>query len=652
MLTTLASIALMLSQTGNLPITPVSCHLQAMTVGQALKLISKKAGVSLNADESLSHDIVLIRTQETPLKDLGKQLGHLLDADWTVSNGGFQLSRSAESAKAEEEQQLKVDAEDFGRTQAKLKQVDQSYGSWNEEAAKALTKLMLSTQADPKVTPEALHRLELQTPLLRLFSRLMSSIPPEDLAQIPHWGRTVYTIRPNHAQKPMPSDGIDAIVAFAPEQVIWANAGEPFANLNLSEGLASARPFRSTPAKVYLALRRDEGANLQAEMRLVDSAGNNLAVAQADMSPTMEPTSLPVLPDSEASIIPFPATTVLAHALKAKQDLRESGHEDVLRPLLATPELQDPLATLPGEAIDGATQALSRNLVALIPDEAFSLFDTLDTDHLTRGDVWSELQTLRFQAAVDGDWVRLAPIRKAAAHEERLDRTLLSNLLKGAPDGPSHLEQIAPIAISGGGVARSKLLRDVLQLWSHNLNDQVTRLDWIAMRLFGYLTESQRQTLQSGGELIALETSPEAQLVVHELLDRGLYSNPKSTGRSISLLALQPLEQTNMLPTGLAPDVTIGGVFTATPLASLAPPAGRTASDDDKKVPLSDVTNTLVAGTPVEYGMAYSLDIKVRLYPSLYSSGNLSENFYMGLAKTVADLPPPYVHALARYKKD
>ena len=139
---------------------------------------------------------------------------------------------------------------------------------------------------------------------------------------------------------------------------------------------------------------------------------------------------------------------------------------------------------------------------------------------------------------------------------------------------------------------------------------------------------------------------------VRELIDRGLFSTPKTTRNSVSFLALQPLEQTNMLPDGIPPDATLGGVFVVKPLASTPPPAGRLASDDDKRIPLSDALGVLAAGSPLEYGMSYSLDLKVHIYPSLYSGGLLSENYYMGLAKATRDLPAPYVQALARYQKD
>jgi hypothetical protein len=652
MLLLVAFLASLSTPAVDLPTTVVSAHLQAMSVAQALKLVSKKAGVQLSCDDSLKNDIVLLRVQEAPLRELGKQMSAALDAEWAQSSAGYVLSRSPASLKQELDDQLKFDTDAFARTQTNMKAVDQSYGEWGPEFARDLSKQMLDAQADAKATPESLHQLEIRAPVYRLFTRLMASISPEELAKLPPWGRVMYTVRPNHAQRPLPADGAQALIAFSSDQLIWADAAEPFANLNLSPGLSSAKPFRSQPAKVFLSFYRGEDRKLQSEMRIVDSGGTNLVVVDGELSPSYVPTSLPALHDPNAPVIPFAASAALWQALKSKQDLRQSGKESVLRPLLQNPETVDPLATLPADVIDSASQEVAKNLVASIPDEAFQLYETLGVQGLTRDSVWNALENLDLKGTLEGGWLRLAPARAAACHEERLDRALLAQLLQGAPDGPTHLESIEAISVSPGGTIRSPLLLDVLRLWSHSLYDQVSSIDWVALRVLASLDTDQQNSLLAGVEIHVLETSPTTQICVRELIDRGLYTNPRSTRNSIALLALQPLEQTSMLPDGVTPDVVLAGTYIATPLATAPPPSGRLASDDDTKIPLSDVVKTLAAGNPVEYGMSHILDLKVHIFPSLYSGGLLSENFYMGLAKTAPDLPEPYLHALVHYQKN
>lgn len=643
---------LLLGPPADLPTIPVSAHLQAMSVSQALSLISKKAGVELSADDSLKSDIVVIRAQEASLRELGRELGTALDAEWSAAGKGFVLSRSAASQKAEEDRQLKYDTGAFARTQATLRSVDQSFGTWDEQAAQKLARDMLAAQADPNETPIALRHLEAQAPVMRLFTRILASIPPDDLAKIPPWGRVAYTTRPNSQQRPMPADGAQAMLQFSEDQAIWFDAASDMARMNLSAGLATAAPYSSEPGKIYVSVRRDEGTKLHAQMRILGFSGAELSVVEGDIVPSGPENPLPPLPDSNAPVALLPTAVTMSQVLRADLDIRQAGQDAALRPLLQSPETTDPLAGLPAQAIDGATQQVAKNLVAVVPDEAMTLYDTLDPANLSRGAVWSALSDLGFQANLEHGWLLLTPARMAASHEDRLDRALLGQLLRSAPDGPTHIELIEAIADSPGGFVRTPLLLHTLQLWSHSLSEQVASSDWLALRTLGALTPDQQKDLFSGKELKVHECGAAVQACVRQMVDRSLFSDPNTKRSSFAILPLSTLEQSDALPNGITEEATIGGTYLATPIASVPPPPGRAASNDDPRIPVADVLKDLQAGTPLEYGMAYTLDLKVHMWPSLYSGGFVTETYYMGVAKKPEDLPDGYRQAIKPYQKE
>jgi hypothetical protein len=649
MIALLAALAL---QGSDLPATPVTAHLGAMTVSQALGLISKKANATLTADDSLKNDIVLIRVENAPLKELGRQLAQALDADWKGSGSSFALSRSPDAIKKEEDEQLAFDARGFELTQNKLKQDDKALPEWDAQAARNLAKQLLDAQDKKPADPQLEQTLVAQTPSMRLFNRLLASVPPAELAQIAAWGRVVYTVRPNHEQRPVSIEGASALIAYLSDQELWTGAAAAFSNLNLSPGLSSAKPFRTDPKKVYLALSREDGPALQAELRVVDSAGNDLAILAGSISPSAQSNALTEIQRGSQPLPPISASTIVAKALKSGGDLRSLGAgEAALRSQMKSPETSDPLGWLPGEVIDAASTGLTPNLVALIPDEAMSLYRTLDLETATRGGVWQALGKLDMIAIKDGDWLRVRPIRMAAEHENRLDRALMGGLMRDFPDGPAHLEKIAAIALTPGGATRSEILTDMLLLWSKPLSDQVSKIDWTALRVFGALGDKERETLQAGATINILELPKTTQAVIREMIDRGLYPIPRKNLPGAKFIKLPGLEPTDVLPNGVTSDATIGGTFTVTPIAAEPPAVNRLPSDDDKRIPPGDVLDKLKAGSQVVYGMNYLLDIRVHLFPSLYSGGALEEAFYMGTAKTEADLPEPYKTAIARYRK-
>lgn len=484
-------------------------------VPQLVADLAKASGVALFAPTVFKSDVVVLRVEKTPLKDVMARLADLCAAEWQTSGGGFQLVVSPEKRRAEQARERKLQIAGFDRALEKERKKMAALRPWGKDDAEsvaiALSEMLksMSQPGDDGSRYQALQAVEARSPSGRAMTRILGSLDPRVLADLPDGDRVVFSTAPTRMQRPMPGSVISAMSGLAAEQNSWAAAlaklpKDPNQRPSMySSSMESSQPYPDKVGKVLLAISKRGFPTGEASASLwlyvADPKGHTIVKTFGNLSDPqsrVEPLKpKPNEPKIEAS--PY------AKAIMGVMDGNHAMNQPLpaeLRDKLLNPEKFEPLALVTGDALVRVATSRHENLAALLPDYTIYVGAFAARENFTASMFLQSFAMMGLVGAETNGWLEITPQAPTETRRERADRSVLGRFLRATvPAGRADLDALSTYAASIEGDLNYSIGFGLIQALLPRSGDYT---DGQLLRFYGQLTPATRQALEGGQKLV------------------------------------------------------------------------------------------------------------------------------------------------------
>lgn len=485
--------------------TKVSLLTDGMRLEAIVKDLSAQSGVPLSVSARLKNEIVIVKAQDVPVRDLMDRIAQADGAEWKPSGGGFNLDRSRELEKAQ------IAEEAVCRTEALRKRFDETVAS----------------HVDPKGAED---------PSSYLAWMVAQKLGPEVLANFPRGVRVVWTENPNLLQHRL---------GFSPRPLIEAYIKH--CKMLRQEALAdqAQNAVRMEVSGVATILN---GCDLRVKLR--DAQGSVVSIGSLEIPPygpdSIEPPSSGTPNGPNDKPLELSETAEMLRKVASEQmgghiSARPSGFDAVA----FHPEKVDPLALFPADVAGVLAKRGDRALVAVIPDFAMLTGIFFGTGKLYERDARQWLDRICVIDESRPGWMVLHPRLPIDARTLRADRVAMGKFYRTAREnsGASLAELAAYVATQPRRYAET-----ISFFYGFFCQPELVRMcepDGLgALRVYGALTPEQRAPLEQGGTLPTILMPPAARA---ELAD-WVYNGQWFSGGNSLVNAPDP---TDAFPNGL-----------------------------------------------------------------------------------------------------
>jgi hypothetical protein len=555
--------------------TTVTYATRGAPVTQVLADISRKTGVTLEANPTTGREIVVIDLKGAKLSDFMPRLATVAAGEWKPEGKGYRLTRSDAFTRKSRAAEIERASQAFAKEVEAQKVSLKTFGPVESDqlAAKVQTLLSQRQGANDGNYFRTLPGLNQLSPTGRLATRALAALGPRALAEIQPQERHVYSTRPNRMQKPLPFDLKPILALYQREQTDYSAAllkridAKQLQGWYIGAGLTTVPP---PPSRVLLAVSRAPfGTGVKLELLMID--GDNRIAQQGKVeirledAARMDPSAaaLPNDPPLELS----PTSQALVGAIRTIMNGAAANPSPELLRELEQPEKYDPMSFILPDGLRAVSEG--RNVVAQLEDISFLNAPMLATPEgkIGRGAFQKWLKAGHDLAETDG-WLVVTPRRPWDSRETRIDRAHMGRFFRATrAAGTVGLDQAAGYAL---GCPR-RYAECLSFAYSFLLQPQVNSaiemdsLDFV--RLYGALDARQRKALQAGIEVQASQLPVAARAEMAHLVfqaDAPLQfhsSGParEETGRPIGH------EPTEAMPNGLPDDARLSGRLVAEP---------------------------------------------------------------------------------------
>ncbi|MFI5385918.1 MAG: hypothetical protein ACHQ50_07335 [Fimbriimonadales bacterium] len=541
----------------------VSLTCPATPAAVVARMLSEQAGVPLSAPDPMSGEMLVLRFKEVPLRVVMDKIAAAATGEWSRKDGGYELTRPMTLIHAVEhaerlkriamvKEALAARAKEFGRFDANI--VRAFFDAMRKESESLRGR---SDNGGIVVDRKEKDTPSVEQPSDRFATRVLSTMSPEDLADLPTGQRVVFSTRPTNMQRPLSGSLLSAVQEFVREQAIWdkvssehidvgaggaATGGvvDDFVVTGTGTGTGGVRRYRDSTAfyadaaggwgdgtsithpvaKILAVMTAQWDSSIDVRFKICDAAGQIMANPGTALSladPADKPEESEKADDAGKSEVkhnsqPIPLSSIATEL----RDLLGNGQgydeaqprlpkpaSPALRQFVVRPEAIDPLTVFPSEPLLGVAEAKDLNVAVCVDDESFSA--TSDA----KGDADEMLASLSDAAKVDKGWLTGQPSDRLHAHHE--SRKALGEFLRASEKmGRLGLEPLGAYAQSvpefegslGGDLSRVLFMSPD---WGDGGRD------WLYVRLFGSLSGTQRDMLGRGAKL-SLDTMSGSQM--------------------------------------------------------------------------------------------------------------------------------------------
>ncbi len=516
----------------------VTLDLPGTTVRQALARISQVSGVALSVSGPIADDILVLSLNEMPLDQVRARIATATLAQWQPMGEGFRLVRTAKEIGAFREEEKAKLTPAIERAIGLARQMKAAAGPITEERVLSALRqgngeleieshepyLEFSFEGRMRRNREMLAN----SPGARLLVEVLAEIGAPRLAEIcATQPKTTLATQPTPLQHALtfPDRLWDA---FLLEQNAAAAAARTFqeaenrdseeGNVTLNmrwryrrNGLFESESIRAFPAKVIVQVEGWGGPSgtLRIDYKYFDEKGAILLQDNFQLPLSPEP-----MPDPETPAAKEPPLEVSRLALELWTRPRYvSEGEAPLPPLSAElrrkafyPEQYELLGLHPSEVLIAAAKRWGKDLVAVLPDDAFVYFGGSDEPPTPRV-VRAELNGF-CHVFDDAGAVVARPDDPIETTKARADRRGLGRLIRAAAQtGRVTVADAGAYAFAcredDGGAGYAVL--DLLLQKEFN----ILYSDWACLRFYGSLSPLQLATLQAGGKLPIASLTPD-----------------------------------------------------------------------------------------------------------------------------------------------
>ena len=481
--------------------------------------IGKLTGQNLEVSPTMRSEVLMVCVEGADTTEVLGRLANAASATWVPMENGFRLVPD-NAARG-----IEASAERARRLQA-------IRASIQKKATAA------ETPGNPGNPFGNNRSVEAFVPMLDLA--VLAAMEPGD--------RIVFASSPTQAQRPLRGDASTPIKAWVAAHNKNATVyGESFSQL--PEGIAAmmegplgarfkqmGRPVVGAPAKVVVVATRggfpffgDVGSGIQLQARLYDKDG---AVMLEESGMLDDDPSAALLarmtakPDAKAKagtpivyskaaesligLSSFGVTGAAGMAAVGFGNLPKPNAD--LKALLSRPDLNDPLALVPGEGLVALAKARRKPLVACLPDSAYPGV-LRDAAPRTVEELETGLKSGPMRVVPDAGYLVLKPSEPASARLYRVDRGALATIIRAAADHESPtLDEKAEFAVRTPDPSRNPVSSALLGLFAPGVVDPVSgQSGWSGLRLYAALSSAQRDGLTKGARIPFSTLNPGAK---------------------------------------------------------------------------------------------------------------------------------------------
>lgn len=521
---------------------PLTFRHAAAPVARLVEEIGKQTGLPLKGSPSMWQEIVLLDVADQPLRVVLEKVADVTSGEWRTMDGAYILTRDSRAAARDEKEGLALRVQKIRDEFAKLKKLSEERfepGKMRDE--RAALEQQGGRGGYPPDAWERFAKINAQMPDQRLAARIITLLNPTELAAIEPGARLVFSDSPNRVQRPI--RGVHGPVSqFLAEAREWAAQGPPQSGDGDHIDVDSAMPIPTEmPARVLVAVTRqyESFGGLSINIMLVDRRGRIVGRGSKTI----------LAPESE-SMVDFIAPGVALSGPCVQEELKSSegklafkkdsniemseesnlvmAHirsrwsggagasgqvDEAFESRLLQPELYEPLATVPSDALFSVAKRLGRNIVAVLPDSlwyvAFEGGATTVNGFLA---TVQDREVMTFER--DDTWLTARPVWVAEVRKERTDRSVVGRFARQVRKvGNVRLDDVAEFAAGFETPPYAGIGLYTLMLVLNDRLDVMGSGSWDAMALYGRLSRDQRRQLATG-ERLPLSSLSKRQLDV------------------------------------------------------------------------------------------------------------------------------------------
>jgi hypothetical protein len=522
-----------------------------VTADKALSQISAQVGEHLVCSKGLSQEILMIRAQEANWEDLKARLAKVMSAQWSKKRDEWVLERPAHMSKSLAKDRLEMTAKVIeADVKSKLNQVV----PWTRQYLTSIVTNM-STLAEKEHSSDSQARSEAYNALIdsgrtapagRALRRILASMDPAEIAAIGKDSNVVFATQPTQMERALPSKAQEILETFNEEQRQFAleleRNTELFAPLTYLDPRLNVSTANGPATRFVVSMRRYGIAYMQVSLSAVDQKGWHIANTGDSLT-----TATSILPNQiqvPKKVIPLSDEAkefekiFLFRSYRYGGDLGDPSNLPQLikkwAPIFSRPNLHEPMDFIVGPALDECAKAMQVNLVANLSDELLGWVPMTKWRQPEAKDVLEQLARAysNMKSERDGKWLQLMPLDPIKATEERLTRDVMGRLAADTyAAGHSTIDQLGRYAVAQpgdlcldlGGLdsTYATLCDETGTSTGGGLGNVYYRT---LLRVWGALTQEQRDSLRTGGTLRLADLTPTAR----HWLDEFVYGIPRA----------------------------------------------------------------------------------------------------------------------------
>lgn len=548
----------------------VTFSCEAGTLANVLKQLSQATGMHFKAGSNVEEEILLIAVKDCHVEELKQRLAQVTRAHWKQEQDLWVLARTQadEQKLREEDRQRRVE-----ELRDCLKDLSVTIsGDFTPDYSKHLAatlraKMLGAPNRAPYVSANDDRN---KTPAQRALVQLVTQLDP-GLFVIQPGDKVIYSNQPNKLELPLPVNCDSIISELVKNQKTWSETVGAMKD-ELPKDNMLLNPFRNTspiggnPNRVLLTIARGNSmAPAVCAFYLLEPDGGIEAQAQLWLTPKrvrdIQQSMLASASHSKEKPIDFSEKSkkLYDHFEQLLQrKINGSTLPAEFRQRYSRPEENDLLSYFPTDALRAIAASKNKNVVASLTDYVLAPATfgrgTLDIDPPTYlGDM---VRQGPLKETDDGNWLLLEPLYPVDAAYQRTHRKALGEYLRSiVSEGYEKLDECGKFAWIGRDAPDQGVsflfanLLDPTGGVNHDFN-------WPSLRIWGSLTEEERQHLYSGQRLPLSSISPDAGALIAKQLQKqglGFYSGPSPESERI-LMNVRTFEAVEALPDGLPRD--------------------------------------------------------------------------------------------------
>lgn len=572
------------------------------------KVLSNETGIGLYTNSQTQNEIVYANFKDVPLSEVMNKLADACGAEWAKEENGFRLVRTDALRKSQEAAEAKARAAKIKASIEKMRDELQKQGQFTAETVEKMaadTRAAI-TSAQGREGMRQIMGMQNMAPAARAITQMLAVIDPLELATLAPGKRLVLATSPTRMQRPLPGTVNGIINQFVKEQRILAEtmAKQPEGPGRGILGFGGLNPdnkaLYNNPAKTMLVVTRFGTADsFGLTLTVADSNGETMgngfhslgieAMLPAEATPEtnsgtqpaadngkpielseatkqfieLAKTAMPVAPNV-MSFSTGDTMMVFAARISLGEETAQSKLSPEWKKRILNCDMDEPMGWIANDVFDAIAKARG-NVIACLPDRLiFPLAQAMAAPKSVEAVQKALTTTLDMEATHEGGWSVWKPAMQAFVREERVHRPSLVASLK-ALDSAARLtlNQKANYAANAPDYSAQLPVDGVFARWINptagprDFGDVAGNLD--ILRLYGMMTDSQRNALLNAGQ-VNLSSLSKSQLdVVHNLVyhsfdgPRVQVRNPaqRQTFSPAGPIGGMARERTQILPTGV-----------------------------------------------------------------------------------------------------